>query len=777
MNGEQQTIEVQPHPRLLGVLGDIEFAPWQCIAELVDNAFDEFLRRAGTEEEVVDPTVSVTLPGRNSEPRDAEVWVADNGPGMSLEALNSALRAGWSSNNRFGSLGLYGVGFNIATARLGHVAIIKSARVTDAVWTVVTLDLRQLASSGDYILPVTTEAKRSPEEHGTVVVIRGLKPEHHSTLSRQQKRIRESLGSVYSYLLEERGFRLVVDRTAVKPRRACVWDESRAVVRSGDKIPAVIRIDESLPDRHVCLDCGVWQDAVDSHCQACGMARLRAEPRRIWGWLGIQRYLHQSDFGIDFIRNGRKILLNDVSLFEWHDPDEVGGRGRTEYPIEIPSGYGRIVGEIHVDHVAVNYQKNAFEYDTPDWKRVVQVLRGRGPILPKLAREAGYTERNTSPIARLVAGYRRNDAGLNYLIPGDGKSPLHERAREWAQKFRDGDPEYQDDTMWYRAAEQHDKPVLDPQVEVDPQDDADILRLKGLLDDDEQPGPETPKRPVVPPETESDRRARWMASSEALPDLSGSFGLPGYGAALGVSAYLVRGHTLRREDDPTRVPVYVGSSTGSRVDVFVDADHEIFTDFAVDTRDLVAIELAEYLRVRAGSPTSLSALFAELKTRCFPDQKVSGYALKDTADRLLGRVREAMQPVVAGNSSGYWGLVGPTEQSAAEKAYAYDGAVTSWEDVLNAGEWVQFVPGAALVRLVSARPESFLDGRVFRSTFSGLTDAEAKAVSAERVSDLLSDVAALADRQYRRGAEELQRGRLSCILLERELAADGDSER
>jgi len=30
------TIAVPPHPRLLSVLGDIEFQPWQCIAELVE---------------------------------------------------------------------------------------------------------------------------------------------------------------------------------------------------------------------------------------------------------------------------------------------------------------------------------------------------------------------------------------------------------------------------------------------------------------------------------------------------------------------------------------------------------------------------------------------------------------------------------------------------------------------------------------------------------------------------------------------------------------------
>jgi hypothetical protein len=37
-----------------------------------------------------------------------------------------------------------------------------------------------------------------------------------------------------------------VDFEAVKPRLACVWDESRFVVRGGEKIPAVITIDEAV---------------------------------------------------------------------------------------------------------------------------------------------------------------------------------------------------------------------------------------------------------------------------------------------------------------------------------------------------------------------------------------------------------------------------------------------------------------------------------------------------------------------------------------------------
>ena len=31
------TLSIKPSPRILRVLGDIEFEPWQCIAELIDN--------------------------------------------------------------------------------------------------------------------------------------------------------------------------------------------------------------------------------------------------------------------------------------------------------------------------------------------------------------------------------------------------------------------------------------------------------------------------------------------------------------------------------------------------------------------------------------------------------------------------------------------------------------------------------------------------------------------------------------------------------------------
>src|SRR5262249_57070803 len=78
---------------------------------------------------------------------------------------------------------------------------------------------------------------------------------------------------------------------------------------------------------------------------------------------------------------------------------------------------------------------------------------------PAIGRKLGYTA-NASPLAGLLSGYRRADPGLNYLVPGDGKRALHERAREWAKLFREGAPEYQTDEVWYRSARQHDQPPV-----------------------------------------------------------------------------------------------------------------------------------------------------------------------------------------------------------------------------------------------------------------------------------------------------------------------------
>ena len=110
-------VDLLPHPRILPMLGEINLDQWRCLAELVDNSIDAFLtaKRAGSP--IKNPEVHVTLP--STDHPAAKITVRDNGPGMDQETLANAVRAGWTGNDPVNNLGMFGMGFNIATARLG----------------------------------------------------------------------------------------------------------------------------------------------------------------------------------------------------------------------------------------------------------------------------------------------------------------------------------------------------------------------------------------------------------------------------------------------------------------------------------------------------------------------------------------------------------------------------------------------------------------------------------------------------------------------------------
>src|SRR5262249_36403380 len=137
-----EEFDLQPDPRVLPMLGEINIDQWRCIAELIDNAIDGFLNatRAGTT--LVGPRVDVSLPVADRE--GAQVKVSDNGTGMTPDVLERAVRAGWSGNNPIDNLGLFGMGFNIATARLGSLTEVWTTRQGDLEWHGLQIDFDAL---------------------------------------------------------------------------------------------------------------------------------------------------------------------------------------------------------------------------------------------------------------------------------------------------------------------------------------------------------------------------------------------------------------------------------------------------------------------------------------------------------------------------------------------------------------------------------------------------------------------------------------------------------
>jgi hypothetical protein len=769
-------VNITPTPRMLRMLGEIEFDEWQCIAELVDNAFDDFneVWQSGQ------PwpggfKISVTLPAPGVNLAGAAVVVQDTGRGMSREQLQQAVRAGFSSNDRFDKLGLFGMGFNVSTARLGATTRVLTTRDGDPTWIGVEIDFDTLGA--DFEAPDIEEPKADLSEHGTKVVISRLKPTHADWLQRNAQNLRHVLGTIYGWLLDERPFELWVQGVRVQPRRACRWGDNRSVTYGGGKnaeqIPAYIPIDQTYQPADACSQCGNWQEVGKGVCDVCGSPELAQRERRIHGWLGIQRHLDKREFGVDFLRNGRKILQHDKRLFEWTNPNDPIAAVDVEYPVELAQG-GRIIGEIHLDHVPVTYQKNAFEYGDRSWKAAVEFLRGAGPLRPEKAKAAGYLE-NTSPLGRLFKGYRRADPGSRCLIPGDGRGPIHEETRRWAREFWAGKPEYQTDDLWYEAVLRHDERVAQAKLAqatgATPADADEQALLTALGATPQVPADDDAAPPPPPPptkETQQERLARYITTGAVLPELSRDFGLPELGNLKVETRVISSGPVLDSNEQPT--PLWLAPGAGGTATAIVDASHELFSRFAVDYADALLVEIASYLKVRSASNLGHSQVMARLRSTCLPDTAVDGNVIGAQARELLVDLRQRMAAQVSTEPQRAVQYLTPDELDYTENAIIADGGQTA--NIGSDGTFLTYVPPLFLVKLLEAWPEAFMDGQVFTGPFASLTSASSRRLSLARVVGSLNDIATLLTYQTVPGTAQLERTRLSIQLLLGELAPE-----
>ncbi|MEW1701146.1 ATP-binding protein [Streptomyces sp. NPDC091278] len=779
-------MKITPSARVLSMLGEIDFNEWRCVAELVDNSFDDFLEvvRSGMEWPA-GFTVSVTLPSSSK----GVLEVRDTGRGMSYEQLERAVRAGWSGKDKHEKLGLFGMGFNIATARLGRRTRILTTRVGDTKWIGVEIDLDLIKD--DFEARDITEPKGAPSQHGTRIIIDRLQPTRADWLRRNGAVLRNTLGATYSWILTEHPFELYVGGTRVKPVRHCRWGDDRYVLYNGkERIPAYIKIDKKLPDGIACRDCGEWQSRASEECSVCGSGNLAPRERRIHGWLGVQRYLDKTEYGIDFLRNGRKILRWDKQLFTWNNPEEGAGDEEPEYPVELAHQGGRLIGEIHLDHVPVTYQKDAFAYGERSWIAAVEMLRGEAPLQPKRASALHYRE-NESPLALLFKGFRRNDAGLRYLVPGDGTKPVHKETRDWGRKFQAGDPEFQTDEHWWQAIQRHEeikkrgkeaKTVAS--VPSQPDEQA-VLGALGMPADIPasgvtQSGTSSPPASVPTvvkvkekTETRGERLARYESTASPHAYLSRSFGHPELGYVKVRTLLLKPGERLL-DDSGLPVPVLLDQRSGNELTAFTDPEHAVFRRFGVDYADLLLVELAAVLKVRARSDWSPSQLVAAIRVESLQDSVLDGTTVGAEARDLLAEIRERVAEVLdnGGEYASAYGHLSAEEEIATEQAMIAAGRIGLVNRLgLDAG-FVHHVPALALVQLVEVMPTVFMDGAVFRGPYDRVTSPSGKALSLARVTGCLADVATLSTFAGGATAPQLRRARLSIALLRDELAGE-----
>jgi len=191
-----QVVDITPTPRILRTLGDIPFAAWQCLAELTDNSLDAFSEAENKGKVINGPRVDIHWSSDSVAAYDREIVVQDNGLGMELEVLQKAAKAGYSSNDPIHNLGLFGMGFNIATARLGDETLFLSATPDGTEWVGIKISFEQLIKEQTFSAPVVREQKKTPDESGTKIIVKSLKDGVFAEIRKKESAIRRQLETI-----------------------------------------------------------------------------------------------------------------------------------------------------------------------------------------------------------------------------------------------------------------------------------------------------------------------------------------------------------------------------------------------------------------------------------------------------------------------------------------------------------------------------------------------------------------------------------------------------
>ena len=734
-------LDLTPDPRVLQMLGEIDLHQWRCLAELIDNSIDGFLLAAREGRAVEHPEIAVALPSADTDA--ARVTIKDNGPGMSLETLENAVKAGWSGNDPLSSLGLFGMGFNIATARLGLVAEVWTSRAGDPEDVGVRIDLDELRATRNFRVPRRTRPKPNRNSHGTEIAISRLKPDQRAYLARSHNRttIRKHLARTYSALLVESDagkIGLTLNGKRIAPRLHCLWDASRSVdLPDGSTVDPVQFIDVTLAPRRYCTHCMRTLAADEETCPtASPNCNVEETPRGLKGWIGVQRYLHNTDFGIDFIRNGRKIEIGNKDLFNWSDGDAE----EVEYPIDDPRNRGRFVGEVHIDHCRVSYTKDRFERDDPSWREMVRVVRGDGPLRPVAARQRGY-DVNESPLYRLFQAFRRSSPqGKNGRWSRVLVVKNNDRAQEMAEYFAQDEPEYFGDERWWQLVEEQDKEVLGQTDE--PGDPPDIP--PGFVDEPGTgPGGTTdePEAPAPPP------------PRRALHELSRRYVHPTFRVEYDVQAFAVEPH------DPGLVKgapwAFHVDDVATRTYAFlVDPRNDMFRSTTMTPLDALLTELThrtiDFLRGQAQDVT-VAGVLADFRREYCVDTRLDPAEIIAFAAAVLEEIARAIPDLlVPGQGADLHAELTEAEKGAVAQRMAHRNVANHTAAVADGGFWVYADP-QSLRRLFSRHPELFFDGKYWEDPYETLNygapqvTEDAKAAIVARYDAYLGDAVWLAN--------------------------------
>jgi hypothetical protein len=484
--------------------------------------------------------------------------------------------------------------------------------------------------------------------------------------------------------------------------------------------------------------------------------------------VGVQRFDDASEFGIDLIRNGRAIRVGEKQAFFTY-VDEDTKKEEKEYPID--QIYGRIAGEIHLDHVPVDFQKQDFQRSSDEWRRAIEFLRG-GSLIPSRWPQG---ERNTTPVCRLFQGFRkvrnfgRADMYMGRYNAATGKAERIDRAveREYHEKFLAREPGYYDDGKWWELVETANVPPLAqlpecPECSFQNLESVEVCEQCGHIlqskvcvacgeviarsatscehcGASQVPEVREPWRCNVCGETNdtdeeicarcsSVRGAPNPASqpaleaiskpSEALSIDSTSLRLAdGTRSSTIIVAVRIVEQPLRSAWEAEPLPSIAFREAGT-ITMFIDPAHLLFQELGIRPETVVAYEVAQYMydlhaNLIGRKEHSLPALAAQvMKARWEDELSEMPEDVRASIVALFGAIAEAL----VGNSRAgdFYGELDEEEQTELAHGMIAAGVdIAEAEHLKNSGAYLRYVSPATVVNFFRRYPDSWFDGQVW----------------------------------------------------------------
>lgn len=784
------TFDLTPDPKVLIALTHTPIRPLDALCELIDNSIDSFASATVHGDPIEHPVITIDLPKATNITRETgSIVVRDNGPGLSPEMAEKSVRAGFSGNNPFDNLGLFGMGFNISTGKLGSVTKLLTARATDEKAIEVVIDLETMRTSGSYKVPFTGVHK--PGFVGTQVEISNWWPKGNPNNGFVRRLVqygmpvvRREIGRRYATILRDRKIRIVINGEPCEPFEHCAWSESRYVERrEHGRIPAKYVFDHIVGSQKRCSVCTVLVPPNENHCPNCGSGSLRTLDERIRGWVGIQRFDDQTEFGIDLVRRGRAIRIGEkAAFFEYVDELKQVTK---DYPID--QIYGRIIGEVHLDHVPVDFLKEDFQRSSPEWQRAMSFLRGDSPLQPN---KPG-ADTNESPIFKLYQGYRRvrtpgkTDMYMGFWNESKGKPDRISRdiEREYYEKFKRKEPGFYDDTEWWKLVEKAETRPPEELIEC-PECKSQNIRTaevclacdhiligkncinptcqklipksavtcpncgsSQLLEVEEpwtcqvcftrnRPGTNTCSGCQEPRGTENMMSKEYLLRHSNKTDALSIQGCSvvladgSHSQPINVDTYVTRGPITPNLNKSRRIPAVVFK--GERIEFFADTSHPVFTSLHMRPEEMIAAEVALYIydtnrRLATEQYRGLHTL-STIQWTILNDYWAE--VLEDSAERVRADIESFISnlrtrlPVLLREFARDFYTELDDEQKKSLVSNIMDSGVDIGQltDMRDSGQYLLYVTGDTIVQAFSKYPAQFFDGGFWHTSFASVDD-------------------------------------------------------